>query len=121
MVPIRDTKTHDVLPGVRVGDIGPKIGFDTKDNGFLYLDNVRIPRENMMMRYAKVSKSGEFSQPGNPKIGYAVMLHTRLTIVTWFPRTLGLALTIAIRYSLFRRQFKDADNLQERRILDYQT
>lgn len=40
--------------GVKVGDIGPKFGFFGADNGFLHLDHVRIPRENMLMRYAKV-------------------------------------------------------------------
>lgn len=38
-----------------VGDIGPKFGFDEVDNGYLKLENVRIPRENMLMKYAKVS------------------------------------------------------------------
>lgn len=40
-----------------VGDIGPKFGFDEVDNGYLKLENVRIPRENMLMKYAKVSIS----------------------------------------------------------------
>lgn len=43
-----------VCAGVVVGDIGPKFGFDEVDNGFLKLDNIRIPRENMLMKYAKV-------------------------------------------------------------------
>jgi uncharacterized protein len=38
-----------------VGDIGPKFGFDEVDNGYLKLENVRIPREHMLMKYAKVS------------------------------------------------------------------
>jgi acyl-CoA oxidase len=40
--------------GVEMGDIGPKIGLGTADNGFLILRNYRIPRENMLMRYAEV-------------------------------------------------------------------
>ena len=40
--------------GVKVGDIGPKFGYFGADNGFLRLDHVRIPRENMLMRHAKV-------------------------------------------------------------------
>lgn len=40
--------------GIVVGDIGPKFGFNEVDNGFLKLENVRIPRENMMMKYSKV-------------------------------------------------------------------
>ena len=31
----RDLETHEVLPGVEVGDIGPKMGYNFKDNGFL--------------------------------------------------------------------------------------
>jgi len=103
IVPIRDLKTHKPLTGIKVGDIGPKVGFDTKDNGFIYFDKVRIPRENMMMRYAKVTKSGEFKKPDNAKMGFSIMLKTRLAIVTWFPRSLGMALTIAIKYSLIRK------------------
>lgn len=74
LVPIRDPKTRQPLPGVTVGDIGPKVAFSVKDNGFARFDKVRIPRDSMLMRYAKVSKAGIFSVPGNAKIGYAVML-----------------------------------------------
>lgn len=44
------------LSGIVVGDIGPKFGFNEVDNGFLKLENVRIPRENMLMKYAKVMR-----------------------------------------------------------------
>ena len=40
--------------GVKVGDIGPKFGYFGMDNGFLQLDHVRIPRDHMLMKYAKV-------------------------------------------------------------------
>lgn len=42
------------LPGITVGDIGPKFGYDEMDNGYLKMDNFRIPRENMLMKFAKV-------------------------------------------------------------------
>lgn len=42
------------LSGIVVGDIGPKFGFSEVDNGFLKLENVRIPRENMLMKFAQV-------------------------------------------------------------------
>ena len=35
MVPIRDQHTHKPLAGIKVGDIGPKIGYESKDNGYL--------------------------------------------------------------------------------------
>lgn len=41
-------------PGVTVGDIGPKFGYFGMDNGFLQLDHVRIPRDQMLMKYSQV-------------------------------------------------------------------
>ena len=35
VVPIRDLETHNPLPGIKVGDIGPKLGYHTTDNGYL--------------------------------------------------------------------------------------
>ncbi len=54
LVQLRDLDTHKPLAGIQVGDIGPKFGANSNDNGFLRLDNVRIPRTNMPMRYSKV-------------------------------------------------------------------
>lgn len=34
VVHIRDLKTHEPLENVHVGDIGPKFGYNTMDNGF---------------------------------------------------------------------------------------
>ncbi|KAL4448667.1 hypothetical protein ABPG74_012756 [Tetrahymena malaccensis] len=120
LVQIRDLKTHQPLPGIVVGDIGPKVGYNVKDNGFIRFNNIRVPRENMLMKYSKVSKDGLFTQRGNPKIAYAGMLETRLGISCLFHRSLGRALAIGVRYSLFRKQFKTSDGV-ERQVLDYQT
>ena len=46
-----------IIAGIKVGDIGPKFGINANDNGFLIFDHVRIPRENMLMRFSQVSKS----------------------------------------------------------------
>ncbi|RHY06287.1 hypothetical protein DYB26_011851 [Aphanomyces astaci] len=35
LVPLRDTRTHETLPGITLGDIGPKIGFQSVDNGYV--------------------------------------------------------------------------------------
>ena len=45
MVQIRDTETHKYMPGCICGDMGPKLGFLSKDNGWLTLKDVRIPRD----------------------------------------------------------------------------
>jgi len=120
MVPLRDSNTWKPYPGITVGDIGPKFGYNTKDNGFLKFDNYRIPRENMLMRYSKVNREGEYSKPANDKFAYAIMMYVRMAIVNecWF--SLAKALTITVRYNLVRTQFKDEKG-HERKVLDYQT
>lgn len=59
LVPIRDD-SHNLLPNVEAGDIGPKYGYHTKDNGYVLFNNHRIKRDYMLMRYSKVSKSGTY-------------------------------------------------------------
>lgn len=44
IVPIRDRRTHKLLPGVLIGDCGPKNGLNEIDNGFMLFDNFRIPK-----------------------------------------------------------------------------
>ena len=44
IVQIRDRDTHKHMPGVKTGEIGPKFGYQAKDNGWMTLDKVRIPR-----------------------------------------------------------------------------
>lgn len=56
IVQIRDEETHMPMPGVKVGEIGAKLAFNTVNNGFLGFDNVRIPRRHMLMRFSQVSK-----------------------------------------------------------------
>jgi alkylation response protein AidB-like acyl-CoA dehydrogenase len=65
LVPVRDPKTLTTLKGVEAGDIGPKITFQNKDNGYAIFTNVRIPRRNMLMKYHVVSKEGVYSLQGN--------------------------------------------------------
>jgi acyl-CoA oxidase len=78
LIPVRDMDTHRPLPGIEVGDIGPKFGFAAKDNGYAIFKNVRIPRRNMLMRYVNVDREGKVTPQGNPKVLYSVMMYTRL-------------------------------------------
>lgn len=67
MVQIRSMDTHKPLEGIIVGDIGPKLGYSTKDNGFLAFNNFRVPVSSMMSRYVRMEK-GHFSRHGNEKV-----------------------------------------------------
>lgn len=60
IVPIRCNKTHRLLPGVLIGDCGPKNGCNEIDNGFIMLDHVRIPVDNLLDRISQISENGEF-------------------------------------------------------------
>ena len=106
MVPIRDPESHRQLPGLEIGDIGPKFGFEYKDNGYAILKDVRIPRENLFKRYIEVTKDGEVEVKGNPLVVYSIMMKTRLQVMIVSQLCLAKALTIAIRYAFVRTQFK---------------
>ena len=48
-----------------MGDIGNKFGYHGIDNGFLRLNNVRVPRENMLMKHAKVGENNNNNDNNN--------------------------------------------------------
>ncbi|KAJ2763592.1 hypothetical protein IWQ56_004799, partial [Coemansia nantahalensis] len=126
VVPIRSTADHRPLPGVTVGDLGPKFGFNYMDNGFLMLDHVRVPRVNLLQRYIAVSRDGTVSRPANvdPKVAYGTMVYVRTQIVRTTSQALARAMTVAVRYTSMRRQFAGkADRAlppgEESPVLDY--
>lgn len=49
-----------VMPNVRVEDMGHKMGLNGVDNAKLFFDNIRVPRENLLNKYSDVSPEGEF-------------------------------------------------------------
>ncbi|XP_037621620.1 peroxisomal acyl-coenzyme A oxidase 1 isoform X3 [Sebastes umbrosus] len=118
---IRDMTTHVPLPGIVVGDIGPKFGFNEVDNGFLKLENVRIPRDNMLMKYAKVEPDGTYVKPPSAKLTYGTMVFIRSMIVGESSRALSKSCIIAIRYSAVRHQSEIRKGEPEPQIMDYQT
>jgi len=58
LVQLRDLETYKHLKGIKTGDLGPKFGYPTKDNGWAKFDHVRIPRTNLLMGFIDVSKEG---------------------------------------------------------------
>ncbi|CAB9522489.1 Peroxisomal acyl-coenzyme A oxidase 1 [Seminavis robusta] len=126
LVPLRSPDTHKPLPGVTSIDLGPKLGFNNMDNGLASFDHVVIPRRNMAMRFAHVDEQGNYSKKqvsrAASKIAYITMMQVRAHIIHEASKHLGIACTIAIRYSAVRRQgynATDNDTAQELQILDY--
>ncbi|XP_060603923.1 peroxisomal acyl-coenzyme A oxidase 1-like, partial [Ruditapes philippinarum] len=118
---IRSMKDHRTLPGISAGDIGNKIGFNAVDNGFLKFDNVRVPRNSLLSRYAKVERDGTYTPPENPRIAYGTMVFIRSLIVGVCAKSLSQALVIATRYSAVRRQTEIRPGGEEPQVIDYQT
>uniref|UniRef100_A0A8D2DD69 Acyl-coenzyme A oxidase n=1 Tax=Sciurus vulgaris TaxID=55149 RepID=A0A8D2DD69_SCIVU len=122
IVPIRSLQDHTPLPGITVGDIGPKMDLENIDNGFLLLDHVRVPRENMLSRFAQVLPDGTYIKLGMAQSNYLGMVVTRVRVLlTGILPFLQKACVIALRYSVIRRQSRLQNSEPEAKILDYQT
>jgi acyl-CoA oxidase len=67
LVWLRDLDTHKFMPGVKTGDMGPKLGYTSKDNGWATFDKVRIPRDQLLMRFVSVDRDGDFSVVSDPR------------------------------------------------------
>ncbi|KHJ96559.1 Acyl-CoA oxidase [Oesophagostomum dentatum] len=109
------------ITGITVGDIGPKMAYNSSDNGFLHLDHYRIPRLNMLMKHARVAPDGTYMRPPHAKVGYSAMIHVRAHMIRHQAMYASMAMTTAIRYSAIRRQGEITPNAGEVKILDYQT
>ncbi|WP_137873603.1 acyl-CoA dehydrogenase [Rhodococcus sp. Q] len=123
LVPIRDDDGAD-LPGVVTSDCGFKGGLPGVDNGRIVFDHVRIPRENLLNRYADVAADGTYSSPiDSPTRRFFTMVGTlvrgRVTVGGAAGAGARLALDIATRYALQRRQFDRPESEDEVLILDY--
>ncbi|KAG5668402.1 hypothetical protein PVAND_016342 [Polypedilum vanderplanki] len=122
IVQIRDLETHKPMPGITVGDIGNKVGFQTVNNGFLAFNNVRIPYKNMLMKSSKLSEDGTFIKPKNAKQNYGTMVFVRVYMIMDVVVNMSRAATIATRYSMVRRQSPINPNDEvEPKIIEHMT
>lgn len=122
VVPLRED--GEVLPGVRIEDCGPKMGLNGVDNGRIWFDGVRIPRDNLLDQFASVSEDGTYSSPiDNPNRRFFTMLGTlvqgRVCVGGAGINASKVALAIAIRYADRRRQFEATEPPLEDLLLDY--
>ncbi|KAL8820727.1 MAG: hypothetical protein Q9223_001115 [Gallowayella weberi] len=124
VVQVRDLKTHEPLENVHVGDIGPKFGYNTMDNGFLLLNQVKVPHVNMLAKYSNVDpRTNKYVKPASASLVYGTLTWVRSTIVLQSGGVLARGVTIATRYAAVRRQFQDRDAKQwetgENQVLNY--
>lgn len=123
LVPIRDADGND-LPGVTTSDCEYKGGLPGVDNGRIVFDHVRVPRVNLLNKYGDVAPDGTYSSPiENPNRRFFTMLGTlvrgRITVGGSAGAAGRVALDIATRYALQRKQFTTPDGDSEVLIMDY--
>lgn len=121
IVQLRDEETHKPLPGIKIGEIGTKLGMNGSNNGFLGFENVRIPRKNMLMKNSQILEDGTFIKSPNDKLTYGTMMFVRVVLVRDIASYLSKAVTIAVRYSAVRRQSQIKSSEPESQIMDYMT
>jgi acyl-CoA oxidase len=109
LVPLRDGDGR-VLPGVRIEDCGHKLGLNGVDNGRIWFDQVRVPRANLLNRYGDVDDDGRYTSPiESDSRRFFTMLGTlvqgRVSVGGAGLGASKVALTLAVRYAMRRRQF----------------
>jgi alkylation response protein AidB-like acyl-CoA dehydrogenase len=116
IVQLRSLEDGALMPGVTCGDVGAKMGRQGLDNGWIQFTHVRIPLENMLMKWSQLSPDGTFTASPNPTMAYNTLIGERLVVNGDSADVVGHAVTIAIRYGAVRRQGE-----KDQQILDYQS
>lgn len=125
VVRLRDD-AGNILPGVRIKDNGPKQGLNGVDNGQIWFDHYKVPRDSLLDKYASVNSQGKYSSPiADPQQRFGTMVSGlttgRMLIAQAAVDACKSAVTIALRYSCSRPQFGQTSIIeyitQQRRII----
>ncbi|KAF9350599.1 hypothetical protein BGX26_011261 [Mortierella sp. AD094] len=90
--------------GVRIEDMGSKIGLNGVDNGRIFFDHVRVQAENLLNRYSDISPEGVFtssipSRRGRFLAVASQLMCGRLALAVICTGVSKVALNIALRYA----------------------
>ncbi|MGO1950917.1 MAG: acyl-CoA dehydrogenase family protein, partial [Mycobacteriaceae bacterium] len=123
VVEVRDAD-GTAKPGVGIGDHLDKGGLKGVDNGTFTFDHVRVPRENLLNRFADVSEDGEYSSPIESDGArfftmLGALIRGRITVGAAAGAAARSSLTIATRYANLRRQFAPDDSLPENTLIEH--
>lgn len=121
MVQLRDEDTWQPLPGIRIGEVGPKLGLSAVNNGYVGFENVRVPRDAMLMANAQIKEDGSFVRAPDSLLLYSTMVFVRSTLASDMTFFLAKAATIATRYSAVRHQSPIDPRLPEPQVIDHVT
>jgi len=123
LVPLRD-EDHNELQGITVEDNGYKLGLNGVDNGKIWFNQVSVPRENLLNKYGDIKSDGSYySDIKNPNKRFFTMLGTlvggRICVARAGLGGAKMALAVAVKHALKRRQFNDSIKVQEDLLMDY--
>jgi len=109
VVQIRDQDGR-VTENLRIADCGPKAGLNGVDNGRMWLDDKRIPRENLLNRFGDVTSEGKYVSPiksNTQRFAATIgaLVGGRVAVSQTAVELAKFALTIAVKYACQRKQF----------------
>lgn len=121
LVQLRDLDSQELMPGVEIYELGPKVfqGMVGVDNGAMQFHGVRIPRSQMLARNSQVLRDGTYVPPKNTKHSYGSMVTVRAIMAESTGFELLKAVAVAYHYTTFRKQFWRKDQQEETTVFDY--
>jgi len=121
LVKLRDS--NGVMPGIKICDLGQKKGLNGLDNGTIQFRNVKLLRSSILKKYGYVDNNGDYVDCGMDD-RFSELLSTltggRFTLSSGANTIAKKALSIAINYSMARKQF-GIPNQPETQLINYQT
>lgn len=119
VVQVRDEQGKTV-ENVTLGDCGPKAGLNGIDNGRGWFHNKKVPRENLLSKFAEVTPDGKYIKKTENVFASTIgaLVGGRVFVGQGALSIARLGLSIAIRYGAQRKQFGPPGK-SEIPILDY--
>ena len=123
LVALRDEISHDIMPGITIGDCGLKQGLNGVDNGFIAFRNVRIPLYNLLDRITQVSPNGVVTSTISRKeqrfgVQLSALSEGRVKLMFGSMMSSLKASAIVLRFATVRRQFGKEKN-NEMSLIEY--